>query len=449
MTTDCSSTCRTWRAPSMRRHRPSRHARPPVPATGHPRAYQRLALVGVAAAMVGLVGVLAWSALDDEDAAPVVVSPGPTTSTTVPTAPADFDWNALPETGIALQPLDGPLQLLSLEGDVLGTAPSLVAVNGPRLVAWPGQVEAEPIGAAEVPSGCTSAEAGGGLRVAVCGPSGELPQRIELVDSAGQATVLVDGLPRAGTSEPLVGHWRWATPSPDGRWVLAQWSAECEVPIAFIADVATGALRTVTGEAGADWVGAPTSTGLGWLPDGRAAVWVRDSACGAGASAPGVHLLDPATSDLELVAPTTVDSDQAFLWTKRASSVNGPERLVSDALRALGLEACCGEPSHGGAGVTSGAVFDGYDIGINGGPAIRTLGEQPAGDSQRLPLLRGEATVISGRPDASTIVAFTCGANTWWMSWWDDGTPEVDSMLLLAEALVPHLACTLGPPPDA
>ena len=31
------------------------------------------------------------------------------------------------------------------------------------------------------------------------------------------------------------------------------------------------------------------------------------------------------------------------------------------------------------------------------------------------------------------------------LDWWDEGTPEVDSMLLLAEQLVPHLYCTLPP----
>jgi hypothetical protein len=419
-------------------------------ATAHPHAYQRLALVGVAAAMVILVGILAWSALDDEDASPVV-TPGPTTSTTSTTAPVDFDWNALPDLGIAVQALDGPLQLYSLEGDLLDNAPTPVdALNGPRLVAYPGQVDAEQVSAAEVPEGCTSAEGGGGVRVALCGSADDLPDRIDLVDSAGQATMLRDGLPQAGTSEPALGHWRWATPSPDGRWVLAQWSGECEAPMAFVIEVATGEYRTVSGESGADWFNGRASFGLGWAPDGRAVVSLPESACGTSATEPGVYLLDPTSGQLDLAVASTAATEQSFLWTKGFYG-NAIETLTSRALTDLGLEGCCGEPSHGGGGVTSGAVFEGYLIGIRGVPTGSAEDVVPTGSPQRMSLLHGEATIVSGAAGGSygsTVVAFTCGANTWRLSWWDDGTVEVDSMLLLAEALVPLLACTLGEPPD-
>ena len=421
-------------------------------ATAHVRPYQRPVLVGVAAAMVILVGVLAWSALDDQDAAPVV-TPGPTSPTTSTTAPADFDWSSLPEAGVAIQPLDGPLQLYSLAGDALGTAPALVgAVNGPRLLAHPGQVDPEPPGAAEAPAGCTSAEAGGRLRVALCGGSGAdaLPRRIDIVDSAGQATVLVEGLPQPGTTDPALGHWRWATPSSDGRWVLAQWSGECEAPMAFVIEVATGAARTVSGESGPDWVDGRASFGLGWSTDGRAIVSLPESGCGTSAAEPGVYLLDPATGQLDLIVAMADVSEQSFVWTKRAFG-DALEQLVSEAVSALGLEGCCGEPSHGGAGVTSGAIYEGYEIGINAAPTGVAPADRPRGDTQRMPLLHGEAVIVSGvvdGPHGSTTIAFTCGTNTWWMSWWDEGTPEVDSMLLLAEELVPYLACTLGEPPD-
>jgi hypothetical protein len=93
-------------------------------------------------------------------------------------------------------------------------------------------------------------------------------------------------------------------------------------------------------------------------------------------------------------------------------------------------------------------VYEGYDIGINGAPApdVTDLGAV----TQTLPLLHEEAAIVqpaAGSPYPSPLVAFTCGEYTWWLTWWDDGTPEVDSMLLLAEALVPHLYCTLAPPP--
>jgi hypothetical protein len=77
-----------------------------------------------------------------------------------------------------------------------------------------------------------------------------------------------------------VGHWAWAALSPDGSTLLAQWSAECEVPIAFFAPAAGGEPRVVSGED--DWAESPTSIALGWTTDGRAIVLFPDvSPCGS------------------------------------------------------------------------------------------------------------------------------------------------------------------------
>ncbi len=425
-----------------------------------PRSYERLALTAAAALLIVIVGAGVWAAIGDRDEHTSVVTPGPGStqsapSTTTEGVPAsDFEWSALPAVGIAIQPLDGPLELYDLEGTPLGVAPALVApVNSPRLVVWPGQVEEEPSPLVEVPDGCESAESGGGLRVALCGGADGLPRRVELVDATGEATLLLDGPPRReGLSDVVVGHWRWATPSPDGKWVLAQWSGECEVPTAFLINAATGDARTVDGTSLDDWANAPTSVGLGWAQDGRAVVSLPEAACGSGAEIPGTHVLDPATGVLDRVLPSGELSDQTFLWIKRAHG-NGAEWLVGQAIASLGLEGCCGEPSQGGAGVTYGATFEGHDIGILGQPTAGPGADLPATDGQRLPVLHGEAVVFPNTPGGpfpgSSLVAFRCGDFTWVLSWWDDGTPEVDSMLLLAETLVPHLACTLGEPPGS
>jgi hypothetical protein len=409
-----------------------------------------------AAALIVLGGAMAWSAFDDDaDPSPVIArDPSSTTSTggEATTTIVALDWNSLPPVGIAVRSLDGPVELYDLGGALVGTtaAPS-AALNGPRLVVWPGQLDLEPVDGVEVPPGCSSAEAGGGIRVALCGGQPGLPRRVELIDSAGDATVLVDGLPQpAESTDEVLGHWRWATPSPDGRWVLAQWSGECEVPRAFLIAADSGDLRAVTGERDAAWATAPASSALGWSPDGRGVVSLPEAACGTSAERLGVHLLDPESGALELVLPGRAPSDQAFLWTKQVFA-NGLERRLLSALRDLGLEECCAEPSHGGAGVTSGAVFEGHDILVNAHPADGAAALLQGATRQRVPLLHGEAAVVdvsTGSPSGSRVVAFACGDVWWWLSWPEQGTTEVDSLLLLAEELVPHLGCTLRDPPD-
>ncbi|OLD99622.1 MAG: hypothetical protein AUG91_06340 [Actinobacteria bacterium 13_1_20CM_4_69_9] len=64
-----------------------------------------------------------------------------------------------------------------------------------------------------------------------------------------------------------VGHWVWAERSPSGNAVLAQWSAECEVPVAYL--IAKGKLRAYGAE----------TVALGWLPTGEAVVHFRPLGC--------------------------------------------------------------------------------------------------------------------------------------------------------------------------
>lgn len=99
---------------------------------------------------------------------------------------------------------------------------------------------------------------------------------------------IVDGIPH--------GYWRDAYLAPDRHVLLAQWSGECEIPIAFFVDAESGELRPVTGEA--DWREAPESIALGWSRDGRARVRLLKGACGSGFDKPGVYLIDPATAAL-------------------------------------------------------------------------------------------------------------------------------------------------------
>jgi hypothetical protein len=89
-------------------------------------------------------------------------------------------------------------------------------------------------------------------------------------------------VPRPGR----VGHWERAFLSPDGKTLLAQWSAECETPVAFFVTLDGGEARPVAGRSLRD---APVSVADGWLRDGRALVEFPQSPCGSAIERPGVY----------------------------------------------------------------------------------------------------------------------------------------------------------------
>jgi hypothetical protein len=82
-----------------------------------------------------------------------------------------------------------------------------------------------------------------------------------------------------------IGHWSWAAASPDHRTLLAQWSAECEIPVTYFVSAAGGRPRKALPEA--------SSVARGWTTDGRAIVYVRkEPGCGNGPR-PGTMLVEP------------------------------------------------------------------------------------------------------------------------------------------------------------
>jgi hypothetical protein len=151
-----------------------------------------------------------------------------------------------------------------------------------------------------LPGGCTQTEAVRALAVALCGRSGGrnllLGDRI-LVNRGSGWQPLIAKPPGA-----IVGHWDWASPSPDGQWVLAAWSAECEVVTSVFVRVADGAVHSVTGRPG---IGGPESGELGWTAFGDAlAVFGGDSACGGAASRPrGVYVVSPTEGIRRMLLP--------------------------------------------------------------------------------------------------------------------------------------------------
>jgi hypothetical protein len=89
--------------------------------------------------------------------------------------------------------------------------------------------------------------------------------------------------------QPMLGHWRYSANDPHyGDRVLAQWSGECEAPIAFFVEKDEGDIEPITGED--DPANAPDSIGLGWTKVGQAVVLLREGTCSGGTDPPGVYL---------------------------------------------------------------------------------------------------------------------------------------------------------------
>lgn len=87
-----------------------------------------------------------------------------------------------------------------------------------------------------------------------------------------------------------VGHWVWAERSPSGDAILAQWSAECEIPVAYL--VANGTLQKYGDE----------TVALGWLPSGEAIVHFRPLGC-SGSGRNGIYAV-ARTGKLRLILRT-------------------------------------------------------------------------------------------------------------------------------------------------
>ena len=94
----------------------------------------------------------------------------------------------------------------------------------------------------------------------------------------GEGTVVPVGTPFRPSGQPLIGHWRKAMLSPDGRWFLLQWSAECEVPFTFVVSSSGGEPRPSFGRMRRWWDGRP-STAVGW-DDAKTALVETYSDCG-------------------------------------------------------------------------------------------------------------------------------------------------------------------------
>lgn len=143
-----------------------------------------------------------------------------------------------------------------------------------------GEEEAAPAPAPSVPSGPTCKQFGESEAATyeLCwNPNARRPGTLVVAEGGKRAIVPVEP-PFRPAGQPLIGHWREAVLSPNGRWLLLEWSAECEVPFTFVVRSSGGAVRPAFGRARRWWDGQP-STAVGWLNDGTAIVETH-SQCG-------------------------------------------------------------------------------------------------------------------------------------------------------------------------
>jgi hypothetical protein len=198
------------------------------------------------------------------------------------------------QAGSPASPLAGAeaidLPPLPSQGIVVGDGNdlSLLALTGTVIVHLPGFELANP----SDPPGVVLLVKGGQTYLLLVGASRLQPvttsraERLKVADDPELDLPLPHGAPVID-GDP-VGHWRWARFSPDGTWVLAQWSGECEIPTAFMVRSDARVPLPVTGEWGLRH--APESIALGWTADGNAVIDLPAGSCGSGARRPGVYL---------------------------------------------------------------------------------------------------------------------------------------------------------------
>jgi hypothetical protein len=100
-----------------------------------------------------------------------------------------------------------------------------------------------------------------------------------------------------------IGHWERAAFAPRGNAFFAQWSAECEIPVAYL--VLNGVMRRYGN-------GTTESAALGWLPNGSVVVHFPRGACGGSHRAPGVYAVPLRGKPTLLVA--TPRFERYWMW---------------------------------------------------------------------------------------------------------------------------------------
>jgi hypothetical protein len=182
----------------------------------------------------------------------------------------------LPERGLALETTRG-VQLQTLHGRPLGTLPGLDLAPDRKLANYlvlrdgRGRLFTLDFRARAVRRSSPYPQQRAGCRetdtlLFVCGRTIRDGSRV---------------VARAPGGSP-VGHWVWVGRAPRGGALLAQWSAECEMPVAY--RILNGRLHRYGRE----------SSALGFLPDGSALIHFPNGPCGGGSiQVRGIYAVPP------------------------------------------------------------------------------------------------------------------------------------------------------------
>ena len=233
-----------------------------------------------------------------------------------------------PQGGGSQQPSSFAVTLVDDTGDVIARLGRQIIPNDVLNAPWyehivvsdnAVRIEHRPLPqSAGAPAGCSVTSSIAGAQVAVCGARvGDqlLGARIVVNRGHGWSTLIAKPPVAAGIANG--GNWEYALTSADGRFVLAQWSGECEAPTAFLISVADRSVHAVTGQAGTGWVGAPESGMLGWAGSGEALAVLGSAGCGPSAhDTPGIYAVAPSDRSRHLLFRLRHPSNTTVLrWT--------------------------------------------------------------------------------------------------------------------------------------
>jgi hypothetical protein len=254
--------------------------------------------------------------------APSKIERSPTT--TAATRASFHVAQPLPSEGLAIE-TGGRIRLLDLQGGEVGTItggtlegagePARPDLTVHDSVGWyrlsPGRSDPTVVTGAQAPPdlfGCHDT-IGSRVTLVVCNDASYTTEpTISIRTARGLRRVV--GSPFPKVAGRYAGFWRWAQPSPDGAWVLGQWSGECEVPEALLVPAAGGSPRTFD----ASPLSHPTqSIALGWTESHDAVVRLQSGVCGTGSPSPGVYRAHPGGS-LHLIVAAQ-DTATIVMWS--------------------------------------------------------------------------------------------------------------------------------------
>lgn len=179
---------------------------------------------------------------------------------------------------------------------------------------------------------------------------------------------------------------------------------------------------------------------IGEIHEGYKLVLDVDAGVAGDAAVAGPHTLVAYGIDLEEFERVA----RGLIYADLARVMNEREILLTGAFAEMGVDACCGEPSHGSDTAVTGFVWDGYDVSVYVGPrSSAETGDTTVAGS--VPIGNTGAAVVEPS-EAGFGLRFACGESSYWVGSQIDAVPE-QVVVGAAEALAATLACNPEPAP--